>query len=90
MGDEDDGGRAVGEGTLDVGEEGGAGGGVEACGGLVEEQRVGLAGKGSREADALGLAAGQGAGWAVGEVLDAQARQRRGGDLWRVGRGARR
>ena len=82
---------AVGERAFDVGEERRAGGGVEACGGLVEEQRVGRARKGSREADALGLAAGEGAGGAVGEVLDAEARQRGGGD--RSGawvRGARR
>jgi hypothetical protein len=57
VGDEDDRGRAVGERVLDVGEERGAGGRVEAGGGFVEQQRVGLAGEGSREADALGLAA---------------------------------
>jgi hypothetical protein len=36
VGDEDDGGRAVGESALDIGEERGAGRSVEACGGLVE------------------------------------------------------
>ena len=80
VGDEHDRGRAVGEDAVDVGEEGGAGRGVEARGGLVEKQRVGVAGEGSREADALGLAAGQAVSRAVGEVLDAQARQRGGGD----------
>src|SRR4051812_2181083 len=55
VGYEDDGRRAVGQGVFDVGEERGAGGGVESCGGFVEQQRVGRAGQGSREADSLGL-----------------------------------
>jgi hypothetical protein len=78
VGDEDNRGRAVGERVLDVGEERGAGGRVETGGGFVEQQRVGLAGEGSREADALGLAAGEAVRVAVGEVPDTEAGERGG------------
>src|SRR5207247_1158588 len=79
--------RGVGGGAVRVGEERGAGGGVQAGGGRVEQERSGGAGERSREADALGLAAGEGPGGAVGDVLDAEARQCGRGD--RAAGGAR-
>jgi hypothetical protein len=85
--DEDDGCGAIGERAFDVGEEGGARRGIEARGGLVEQQGVGIAGQGACEADALRLAAGEGARLAIGEVLHAQARERGGCD--RAATGAR-
>src|SRR3954466_13056657 len=56
VGDEDDGGGAIGKGAFDVGEERRAGGRVKSGGGFVEQQGAGGAGQGSREADSLGLA----------------------------------
>ena len=83
---EHDGRGAVFERPLDVGEERRTRGGVEGGGGLVEQQSVGRADQGAREADPLRLPAGQGAGRAVDRGArrpGARARRRRALGAWR-------
>lgn len=75
VGDEDGSDAGVADDGGEVIDESGAGGGVEGGEGLVEEQQFRLQGEGASEGDALGLAAREIAGVAIGEVIDAEAGQ---------------
>lgn len=66
VGDPDAGEAAGADDVFESGLDAFAGGGVESGGRLVEQQDLGIVGEGAEKSDALGLAAGEGGGVALG------------------------
>ena len=87
VGDEEGGDAGLAGDAGKVFDEGGTGGWIECGEGFVEEEEFGLDGEGAGQADALGLAAGEFAGVAIGEGADAETIEPVGGGVAPLGAG---